>query len=205
MQTLTAIELLELALEEQVENSYSVQTDVVGLSDVAAGYRPAYPVTVYQLSGDDKSGIAGLLFPSGQFLPVQPQRTTQRYWDHTETYRYETVENLHYSEVNPGETRVVGNSWDEAEVLWDGTSGLITLNVERETEVFEQIGQKANGSMTVLKGTLQKVKTHVREHDTNSLLGDNEVLARPPAQTARKMGVIHGWGTSDDYSTQRAA
>jgi len=49
---------------------------------VASGYLPPYPVTVYTVDGDDTSGIAGMLFPSGEFIPVPgPRRHDVWAWD----------------------------------------------------------------------------------------------------------------------------
>jgi hypothetical protein len=60
------------AEEEVYEKRY-----VPGLAEVSMGFRPPYPVTVYQISGDDTSGIAGLLYPNGEFHPVLPSRRGQ--------------------------------------------------------------------------------------------------------------------------------
>jgi hypothetical protein len=205
-QKLTAQELLELELESQIENSYSVKPAVVGLADVDAGFKPLYPVTVYQLSGDDTSGIAGLLMPSGDFLPVPeaPPRI-QRYWEFDETLKYEAVENTHISDINPGATRVVGNSWTEGETVWDGTSAKIDTLVEMETEVNENARfDHAKGTM-FNKAFKVKVTPHVRRADINSLTGDRETVAPERLGDHRQAGRIHGVATTEDYGGWRQA
>lgn len=58
---------------------------VYGLSDVEENLIPAtpFPITIYNLSGDKSSGIAGTLYPGGEFVPLPnlsaPQPT--RWWD----------------------------------------------------------------------------------------------------------------------------
>jgi hypothetical protein len=203
---LTAAELLELNLEEQIESSYSVSASVVGLADVDAGYRPLYPVTVYQISGDDTSGIAGMLFPDGRFLEASEQRKTARFWEFDETLRYEPVldaEGKRIPVLGPyGKTYLLvkGDSWTEGEVVWDGSSGPIMPLVEMDTEVEVAASQKANGKMFVRRLTLVKatVVVHRRLEDTNSLLGDSEALNRPERKTDRKPGKIHFSNDGDD-------
>jgi hypothetical protein len=93
------------------DNDY-IARPVIGLADVAAGYKPLFTTTVYQISGDDTSGIAGLLYADGTFVPSPAPRQKARYWVHEETLRY----------VKDPETgRVSGDSWVEGEVLWDGS------------------------------------------------------------------------------------
>lgn len=53
---------------------------VPGLADIAEGFRPLYPMTVYVISGDDASGIAGMVYPSGGFLPTPAPTRTAAYW-----------------------------------------------------------------------------------------------------------------------------
>lgn len=58
---------------------------IYGLSDVEENNVPAlgYPINIYNLSGDDTSGIAGTLYPSGEFklLPVLPAPQPVSWWD----------------------------------------------------------------------------------------------------------------------------
>ena len=165
---LTVRELLEIAIDEQVEFSYSIRPAVVGLEDIEKDYRPLYPVTVYQLSGDDTSGIAGLLFPSGEFRPVPTPRTIADYWEFDETLKYEQVP----GELTPeGTPRVVGNSWTTGEVHWDGCAGVITNHVEMVTDIEVSSVQQTKGTLFV-KSIKAKVIPHVRKKDINSLTGE---------------------------------
>lgn len=91
-------------------NAYEPRA-ILGLADVAAGHRPLFTTTVYNISGDDTSGIAGLLYADGTFVPSPAPRTRARYWVHEETLAY----------VKTPEGRVVGDSWVLGEVLWDGS------------------------------------------------------------------------------------
>lgn len=88
--------------------------NVLGLIDVANGYRPYYPTTVYQVSGDDTSGIVGLLYPNGDFLIASTPGKAAQYWEFDETLGYKkiTVDSKQY---------VVGDSWTRGEVTWDGS------------------------------------------------------------------------------------
>ena len=167
-QKLTVRELLELDELDQIESSYSVKAPVVGLDMVRKGYRPLYTVTVYQLTNDDTSGVAGMLFPNGEFIPVHVEHSTQRYWEFDETLEYKSFPNLSYSEINPGETRVQGNSWREGEVLWDGIAALIDTNIEMETEVHVNSRQQDKGTL-FNKTFKQKVVVHIRREDRNAV------------------------------------
>ncbi len=199
---LTAKELLEIALDEQVENSYGVRPAVVGYEDVKAGYRPLYPVTVYLLGGDDTSGIVGLLFPSGEFIPTLEAKTSTPYWEFTETLKYEKVP----GEVTPeGTPRVKGNSWTEGEVLWDGVAGEIEPHVDMFTEVEVKTTQKGTGTVFV-KAMKAKVAPHVRREDINALTGDWDTYGAASREGGdRANGRVHGWGTEEDYGSSRAA
>lgn len=163
-QKLTVRELLELDEIDQIETSYSVKPPVVGLESVRTGFRPLYPVTVYQLEGDDTSGIAGILYPSGNFFPVVKPRHVAKFWEFDETLKYEEVPNTHFSDINPGPTRVVGNSWTAGEVLWDGVAAEIDTLVPMEAEIH--VISARYKTMTV------KVTPHVRQADRNSVTGD---------------------------------
>jgi hypothetical protein len=168
---LTVRELLELDELDQIETSYSVKPPVVGLESVRTGFRPLYPVTVYQLEGDDTSGIVGILYPSGNFIPVVKPRHVAKFWEFDETLKYEAVPNLHVSDINPGLTRVVGNSWTAGEVLWDGVAAEIDTLVPMETEVHVSARQQDAGTM-FNKTVTVKVTPHVRQADRNSVTGE---------------------------------
>jgi len=184
---LTAREQLELDIEDQLDSSYGVRMAVVGLSDVVAGYRPSYPVTVYQLSGDDTSGIAGLLFPSGEFRPVTGPKKMTDYWEPDETLAYEPH---YYENETPPRWGAKANSWTKGEVLWDGTAGHIDNNVEMETEVFVTIQQQKSGTVFV-KGLKAKVTPHVRSEDINSVTGEWATHGENDLRDVRQPGVIH--------------
>lgn len=66
------IELCEI--DEEVATHRADDPDVWGLSDVARGRTALVPTTVYRVSGDSASGVAGRLLPSGEFLPVHTSR-----------------------------------------------------------------------------------------------------------------------------------
>lgn len=98
-------------LDHQVAQ-YAEKPPVAGMTDVMAGLKVAYPTTIYQISGDDTSGVAGLLMANGEFIAAQGSRigAQQRYWEFEETDRY----------ITTADGRVVGDSWREGEVVWDG-------------------------------------------------------------------------------------
>jgi hypothetical protein len=117
----------EEARLEQVED-YALRNEVLGLVDVQNGVRVLYPTTIYNVKGDETSGVAGILFANGTFTPAQPSRVGEqaRYWEYDETLRYEPVLDEAGQRVNvPGPygrtyQQVKGNSWTEGEVAWDG-------------------------------------------------------------------------------------
>jgi hypothetical protein len=102
------------ALQAQAED-YSVRNDVLGLEDVEAGIRVPYPTTIYNVKGDETSGVAGLLKPDGEFIRAQHPRTVARYWEFDETLKYERIEKP------TGIQRARGNSWAAGAVIWDGS------------------------------------------------------------------------------------
>ena len=105
--------------------AYAERNDVLGLAQVRRGAQVLYPTTVYQLEGDDTSGIAGMLMPDGTFHAVQPPAKTARYWEPDETLRYIKVEG-ELNELGTG-PRIIADSWTEGEVVWDGSvAGSIT-------------------------------------------------------------------------------
>lgn len=48
--------------------------EVWGLRDVARGRTCTSPTTVYIVAGDNASGVAGMIFPDGRFLPKHSTR-----------------------------------------------------------------------------------------------------------------------------------
>lgn len=117
--TMTAAERLEFELERQLEQEAAEVRYVWGITEVELGLRPLVPTTVYNVSGDDSSGIAGLIHPNGEFVRTAKALTSQRYWNFDETYLYKKLD----------DGRVVGYSWARVEVLWDGSvAGDIDVN-----------------------------------------------------------------------------
>ena len=164
----------QIALELAVAN-YSLKPYVPGLAEVAAGYRPVYPMTVYNVSGDDTSGVAGLLKPDGEFIPVRRAPATQRYWEFDETLKYDPVE---AREGSP--QRAIGNSWTEGEVVWNGSvAGHIELDGqsgdEKDEERASVYRRQESASLTgewITKGamwksleTAQDSRSYGRKHD----------------------------------------
>jgi hypothetical protein len=111
----------------QAEDYFSYSTSILGLRDVGHT-KVSVPTTVYQKSGDETSGVAGLLFPDGKFIEASKPRvgTQALYWEFDETLAYEQIP----GEVTPeGTPRVVGNSWRTGEVVWDGSvAGCIEID-----------------------------------------------------------------------------
>lgn len=60
---------LQAEQEEDYQPHRVDDPDVWGLNDVARGRTPEVPTTVYAVSGDSASGVAGLIFPDGNFIP----------------------------------------------------------------------------------------------------------------------------------------
>lgn len=123
----TARELLETALETQVAEENLKKAYVYGVADVSAGYLPSFPITIYNISGDDTSGIAGLLRPNGEFVRTNPPLTSQDYWEFDETHFYQT----NPFKVLESDRIAVGNSWSMGSVFWDGSvAGDISLELD---------------------------------------------------------------------------
>lgn len=143
---------------------------VLGLSDVMSGKRVLVPTTVYEVSNDDTSGVAGLLFPSGEFIAKAPNRSTARYWEFEETDRYSQDER----------GRVSGYSWRTGELVWTGHAADIEPNVEFEADIYETVELKtrinAEGDtvMTpyVVHKKSQMVVAHKRGEDRNAMTGE---------------------------------
>lgn len=121
----------ELSEGKVIDAEYLFKRYVPGLAEVAAGWRPLYPTTIYNVSGDDSSGVAGLLKPDGEFIAVKAKLATQRFWEHEETDRYVEV-TVPSDSPYPLSTRIVGDSWREGEVVWDGSAvgGIDLLGID---------------------------------------------------------------------------
>ena len=80
--------------------------NVWGLLDVATGRRTDVPQTVYLVSGDSASGIAGILYADGTFVPKASTRVGGRALE---------IGLLHDVKPAPGEPRVTYvTAWDGA-------------------------------------------------------------------------------------------
>lgn len=194
MDKLTAKELLELYEDEQIESSYGIRSAaVLGFEDVQSGHRPLYPETVYLLGGDETSGIIGLLFPNGDFIPTLEPKVTAKYWEFDETLKYEAIP----GEMTPeGTPRVIGNSWTEGEVLWDGCAGEIEPHVDMTTEIEVRSSQKDKGTMFV-KTMKATVSPHIRRQDINAITGDWDTYRKGQGD-ARTTGAVHITFGEDD-------
>lgn len=88
--------MLELPNGDLIEAHRPTDPTVFGLFDIAVGRETAYPRTVYLITGDNTSGIAGRLLPTGEFLPkrssdvgtvktirgiLEPDRQMETVWD----------------------------------------------------------------------------------------------------------------------------
>lgn len=155
---------------------WSLDVPVIGLNDVAEGIRVNVPTTVYEVSGDDTSGVAGLLFPSGEFIAKEVNRPTQKYWEFDETLKYEKVG----AERNEaGLPRVQGNSWTEGEVIWNGHAAPVDHAITMKTDVYVEVEQKektnVDGETTLnpyVVSRIEEVTVNRREPDKNSITGD---------------------------------
>src|SRR4051812_30042261 len=83
----------ELLDDDELLYEVEETSPVWGLLDVVRGRVPVVPTTVYKTAGDSASGVAGLLLPSGDFLPVAPSRQGEVVTLHQdgETFTVETV------------------------------------------------------------------------------------------------------------------
>jgi len=104
------------ALQAQAEE-YSVRTEVLGLEDVRNGVRVLFPTTIYNVKGDETSGVAGMLKPDGEFVVASPAKVGNQtpFWEFDETLKYEP----HYYE-REARWGAKGDSWTSGEVVWDG-------------------------------------------------------------------------------------
>lgn len=150
------------------------RSGVSGVQDVVNGLVVNVPTTIYEVSGDDTSGVAGLLLPSGEFIAKAPARSAQKYWNFDETLRYRAKR-----EGESGARDVVGDSWTQGEVVWDGHAAPVAHGVEMTTDVYVEVeqktrinaeGEETNTPMVIRK--IEDVKVNVRDKDTNALTGD---------------------------------
>jgi hypothetical protein len=106
---------LDDELLERVPAEYFTKPPVLGRLDALAGAEVLVPTTIYEIAGDDTSGVAGILLPTQEFIEAAQPKPTARYFDYDETREYEKF--LDHNGVE----RVRGNSWFRAPVLWNGT------------------------------------------------------------------------------------
>jgi hypothetical protein len=136
----------DAARQEQIAD-YAIRREVLGVEDVHRGARVAYPTTIYNVSGDDTSGVAGLLMADGEYRPAAASRVGEQelYWEFDETLGYEKVPGEKTPEGTP---RVVGNSWTTGEVVWDGSVvGQIdqhALDGDEESHVREVVKRRTH-------------------------------------------------------------
>lgn len=181
-------ELLERELQRmfEEEEEYPVRP-VLGVADLASGSligKVSVPTTIYNVSGDDTSGIAGLLKPDGEFIATAAPRRTAAFWEFDETLRYEKVEPQPPANARFAR-RARGNSWTSGEVLWDGSvAGSV-----------DSLGEDGDQQGPVNKRTFDA-----------SIMGDWpenngelwRAIGRGTTQGGRRVGRIHAHGTSDD-------
>jgi hypothetical protein len=100
-------------------SSYDIRLPVHGLADVARGLKTLYPITIYNLSGDDTSGVAGMLMPDGTFVAAPKPVTEAWFWEHEETDSYIPMPNG--AKWDPTR-KAFAHSWRKGEVVWDGSA-----------------------------------------------------------------------------------
>lgn len=66
-----------MTLTKPIDESYWEPDPVMGLVDVARGRTVLAPTTIYLLRNKDRSGVMGLLQPSGEFVPKRKSTTGQ--------------------------------------------------------------------------------------------------------------------------------
>lgn len=103
----------------EIPKEYLTRSYVPGLAEVAAGVRFSVPTTIYVVSGDDTSGVAGVLLPSGEFIKAASLVQKSRFFEFSETDRYVQVVDVD-QDGNYFRRRVIGDSWREGEVVWNG-------------------------------------------------------------------------------------
>lgn len=112
---------LDNEILERVPKEYFSKPPVLGRSDVLAGAEVLVPTTVYEVTGDDASGVAGILFPTRAFTEASPEKLTAKYWESDETLKYEVTVDADLNDPSKPVVRVIGNSWARGEVVWNGT------------------------------------------------------------------------------------
>lgn len=171
----------------EIPQEYFHRRYVPGLAEVAAGVRFAVPTTIYAISGDDTSGVAGLLMPDGDFIPVQAPKRTQRFWEFDETLKFEPVLDDQGNRIpvqGPyGKTYLAtkGNSWTEGEVVWDGS-------VAGSIDLLSQDGEDGDEERSPVYRRLWD-KSLTGERETTGELW--RAIRRGTAQTGKTEGVQH--------------
>lgn len=165
-------------LINRIPEEYFEKRAVPGLSDVQQGIQVNVPTTVYNTSGDDASGVAGVLMPSGEFVQASSSKVNRltKFWEFDETLRYVT-------KVEGDTKRVVGDSWRGAQVVWDGV-----VNGSISQASLDGADEDDSQSRAVVKR---------RQWDT-SLTGDWEstgelwrAIRRGTGQRSRELGIQH--------------
>lgn len=110
--------------------------NIWGLYDVVRGRTTEVPVTVYLISGDNASGVMGLLFPNGDFMCKRSSRkgTTVILQDGGADDGQELRDR-----ILPTNTDIVNISLPTSfgmEVAWDGSTKSPELTVIEDGEVF---------------------------------------------------------------------
>lgn len=190
--------VLDIRDEEPFE--YYAKRLVPGIKDVEEGLRVNVPTTIYNLTADDASGVAGILMPSGEFIQSASPRVSlpERFWEFDETLGYERVKG------EDGKDRVRGNSWTTGTVVWDGV-------VNGSVDLASLDGDDEEPIRLVVKR---------RTHEA-SLTGDWQstgelwrAIRRGTRQAGTEMGAMHlnngshvenAWDSFGDSTERRAA
>jgi hypothetical protein len=157
------------------ENEVYEKVYVPGLADVAMGWRPSSPTTVYQVSGDDTSGIAGRMTPDGVFHPCLPSNVGK------ETYCLDESQPL------------ARDQWGT--IAWDG---IVTGTIENGVHVERRVVTYPNGRGQKAHVEVEHNIVNRRTHDPNELLGDYALgcelwnaIERGTLQAGRTLGRVH--------------
>jgi hypothetical protein len=129
----------------RVPVEYFEKRDVPGLVDVMGGLEVLVPTTIYNLPGDDASGVAGLLKPDGEFIPAastQPPAEVP-HWNSEDTDTY--VKNGIGSDGKP---TYKSWSWRLGELRWNGVVNgsidLESLDGEEGDEQRQTVKRRTN-------------------------------------------------------------